>query len=267
MIRVVLCFLIALTGWCRNPDKITFDSLVSEPVITVTTPTPVVNRTIRRYPDKEQGALAAAIRERYFQKKSGGHYIDEPLTQLRYREAGATSGVWIPTGRNRVLGVHPSMDFTIGGWRGRWYTDFEMGLRFNRSAHDYQVLYNDTLRTTHHYLGYSVAMAIGYGVANFKDTSVYILAGLGFDSFDSVQVPQTPNNDDNAAGLNSFKMITGIGMQHFPKKGGYWGVELLYNTLYYQNPGGTAVDGNAVTLRLVFGRIFETSRYRRVYVP
>jgi hypothetical protein len=44
-----------------------------------------------------------------------------------------------------------------------------------------------------------------------------------------------------------------LGVHHFGKKGNLFGVMLLYNFVGYQNPGGTPMDGNAVTLRIIFG--------------
>ena len=145
--------------------------------------------------------------------------------------------------------------------------EFEFEGRFGSAASSYHVLYSDTVRTTRHYFGAFIGLHLGYGVINFKSTSIYLLGGLGYDGFDSVEIT-TPGENSNVE-IGSLNVNGGIGIQHFPKKGGYLGAELLYNAIHYQNPGGTPLDGNGITLRLTFGFIYQTYRSHRhsVFFP
>ena len=175
----------------------------------------------------------------------------EPPRDL-YSFAGFTAGMWVPVGRNFILGPHPSLGLVLGGWRGQWLAEFAMEFRFGEAIHHYEVLYKNSVEISHKYFGGFIGFHVGYAVANLKNTSIYLLGGLGLDGFDAIEID---DQHDQAVSINSLNLNSGLGFQHYDKKGGYWGIELLFNLIHYQNPGGTPLNGNGVTLRLTRGGI------------
>jgi hypothetical protein len=159
------------------------------------------------------------------------------------------TGMWIPTGRDQVLGSHPLLGMNFGQWINRFNWDFNLEFQLGGTSTAYQVMYNGTPTTSNRYGGTYVGLNFGYSLVTVKKSVVYLTGGIGATGFTAVRA----DNDNDGLSINSFTRNCGFGVQHFGKNGNLFGAMLLYNFVGYQNPGGTPMDGDAVTLRLFFG--------------
>jgi hypothetical protein len=159
------------------------------------------------------------------------------------------TGMWIPTGRDRVLGSHPLLGINFGQWINRFMWDFNLEFQLGGTSTAYNVIYNGVPTTSNHYGGNYIGLNFGYSLVSVKKSVVYLTGGIGGTGFVAVK----GDNDHDALSINSFTTNCGLGLHHFSKKGNLFGAMLLYNFVDYQNPGGTPMDGNAVTLRLIYG--------------
>jgi len=105
-----------------------------------------------------------------------------------------------------------------------------------------------------------VGLQFGYEVARFRTSSIHVLGGLGVDSFESIN----PNpNDQNSESLefNFFNANTGIGIQHFGKNDLYWSIDVIDNMAQYWIPGGTPLNGDALTIRLTIAGVDRSRQH------
>jgi hypothetical protein len=166
-----------------------------------------------------------------------------------YSFTAVTSGVWIPTGWNDRLGVHPALGMIVGVWSNRMLYQLNTEFRFLDAANSYTVMYEGAPLTQKKYFGGYLGMHVGYAVVCMPMNTVYVLTGCAYDGFDAVDGDDT----HQALTINSLNVNFGAGIHHFGKKGGLLGVELTYDIINYNNPGGTPLNGNAITLRLSVG--------------
>lgn len=157
--------------------------------------------------------------------------------------------MWIPTGKDRILGTHPLLGLEFGQWINRFNWDFNLELQIGATSNPYNVVYYGQTVPTNLYGGSYAGLNLGYSLLSLKRSVLYLTAGIGGTGFTAEKGDDT----HDPLNINSFTKNCGLGLQHFGKKGDLFGVMLLYNFVGYQNPGGTPIDGNAVTLRIVFG--------------
>jgi hypothetical protein len=177
------------------------------------------------------------------------HYRERKPPAEVYSFATFTSGVWVPTGWNKVLGVHPTLGTMIGGWHDRMLYELNLEFRFINAANNYTVIYDGAPLTQNKYFGGFIGMHVGYGVVCMPMTTIYMLTGVGYDGFDVVEGDDT----HDPMSINSLNVNFGAGVHHFGKQGSLLGMELTYDVINYNNPGGTPLNGNAFNLRLIIG--------------
>jgi hypothetical protein len=157
--------------------------------------------------------------------------------------------MWIPVGRNQVLGSHPLLGMNFGQWINRFMWDFNLEFQLGGTYLPYYVIYNGTKVPSNRYGAAYLGLNFGYSLISVKKSVIYLTGGIGGSGFTAI-----PGDDDNKElSINSFNKNCGLGIQHFGKNGKFFSGMLLYNFIDYQNPGGTPMDGNAVTIRLIFG--------------
>tara|TARA_Y100001980_G_C14556930_1_gene354943 strand:+ start:159967 stop:161136 length:1170 start_codon:yes stop_codon:yes gene_type:complete len=184
-----------------------------------------------------------------------GFYISEVsrLKSLGEVEFGFLTGVWKPFNNAATLGLHPIIGLYFGTQRGKVLFDLTMLLRFVNSPSTYTVLYEDSLISTKYFLGGYIGADVGYELLRTPTTRVYMLGGIGYDGFDTLE--SDPDVDDEPSkAIGSLNLNTGIGSKWFINESmGYLGLEVRYNFVNYRNSGGTDFTGNALSVRLLFG--------------
>jgi hypothetical protein len=159
------------------------------------------------------------------------------------------TGMWVPDGRNRILGTHPLLGMSLGQWVNKLMWDLNFELQLGSAPSSYRVVNNsDTIRSCR-FNGMYFGLNLGYNLVNVKKSSIFLTGGVGGSGFTTVQ------GDDNHDGrsISAFNKNFGLGIHHFGRNGKLVSAMLLYNVINYENPRGTPLDGNAVTLRLMFG--------------
>ena len=184
-----------------------------------------------------------------------GFYISEVsrLKSLGEGEFGVLTGIWKPFNNAAALGVHPSLGFYFGHQKGKVLFDITMLMRFVKSPSSYTVVYEDSLISTRHFFGGYIGLDVGYELLRTPFTRVYLLGGIGYDGFEALE--SDPGvDDDPSRSIGSLNLNTGLGGKWFLNDSmGYLGLELRYNFVNYNNPGGTDFTGNALSVRLLVG--------------
>jgi hypothetical protein len=184
------------------------------------------------------------------------HHLARPFPAVQKPPPEVTSfctfytGMWIPTGRDRVLGSHPLLGVELGKWTDRFMWEINGEFQMGDTNTPYTVVNNNGVSTTSSlYEGTYLGLNFGYSLITIKRSVFYLTGGVGWTGFVAI------NGDDNTSQLsiNTLTSNYGMGFQHFGKKGTLVGAALLFNYLNYQNTGGTPMDGNAVTFRLTIG--------------
>jgi hypothetical protein len=237
MFRVafVFCFALLRVGYSREAGPDSLAIKIPKPIVSV-------NQALHG-----RGRTSVAVVDH-------NPVIQKPPPQI-FTTLALTTGIWIPQGRNRVLGAHPFVGFSLGSWRGQWFFEGVLEFRFIDSANPYSANYQGQMIQTKHYGGYFMGLNVGYGFMNFKYDSFQLLGSIALDELEVV--PEDDNVPNSGLAIDAFSPGVGIGYQHFGKEGGYWGVQVLYHRLTYRNPGGTPLDGNGVTIRISLGLIAE----------
>ncbi len=170
--------------------------------------------------------------------------------------ASISTGFWVPTGKNDILGAHPQLGFFMGGKRCRFEIGFSLLFRLLPAAHEYTVKYEGVLYDTTGYFGWYLGMDLGYEIFYRKGNGIFLLAGTGWDAFASEYISE----DERRVWINSFNLNSGVGYRYYYKEmetmSSYIEVDFKYNFVDYKNPGGTDLSGNAVSVCFIWGSIF-----------
>src|SRR5262249_8595172 len=79
------------------------------------------------------------------------YHLSHPYPHIRKQPKEITSyfafntGMWIPTGRDCVLGSHPLLGMNFGQWINRFVWDFNLEFQLGGTSTPYQVMYNGNL--------------------------------------------------------------------------------------------------------------------------
>ena len=175
------------------------------------------------------------------------------------------TGMWIPYGNDRLLGNHPVIGFGSGGGN-KFVFSFTLEFRFADAANSYIVQNKGQNVSTNHFFGGYVGLDLGYNFVSTQRTKFFIVGGTGLDGFDAVDNTSSKSHDGKS--INAFNMNAGLGWRVFTPFGNYIGLEARNNFVNYRNPGGTPLDGNTVTIRLMYGfmnNLVKKDQLRRLH--
>ncbi len=165
------------------------------------------------------------------------------------------SGIWIPAGNMKILGVHPSLGWQIGGRNKRNEFDMTMQFRFGNTANNYQVFRSDSIYSLNHFFGGYIGLDYTFYFLHTTDFEIGTIAGAGYDGFD---IADPPNNDHSKDYLKPFSigslnLNTGLRFNYFFNPRFYIGIAAKYNATNYGNKGGSTLNGNAFSLDFSIG--------------
>lgn len=172
--------------------------------------------------------------------------------------AGLYTGIWIPYGRNSLLGSHPLFGFHFGAGRSKVIYDAVFEFRFGDSREEYVVQYKGAAVTTDHFFGGYMGVNVSYELFRRGKYGAYALGGIGGDGFDVIE----GSEEEDGKSIFVFNANAGMGWKRFSKDGTYVGLEARHNFVRYKNEGGTSLFGNTVTTKFVLG-IFKNDRRQR----
>lgn len=163
------------------------------------------------------------------------------------------TGIWMPTGKLKLLGSHPSAGFQFGLRKGRNQTDFTVHLRFLKSASTFLVNRNNTLYESDAYFGGYIGLDYTYFLTSSGQIEFGLMGGLGYDGFDLFK---SNNNYQylRPLSIGSLNLNGGLKFNFFVSSAFYFGLQGRYNWINYNNKGGTDMSGNAFSIDLIFGK-------------
>lgn len=175
---------------------------------------------------------------------------------------GISTGMWIPTGNLALLGVHPSVggQFGIRGLHQEF--DLTLQFRFLKSKETYTVKRNDLYYDRDAYFGGYIGLDYSYYFFTQSKFEAGFAGGLAYDGFD-ITSSQNDYEYLKPLSIGSFNANGGIRMNFYLSRDLYIGLQGKYSWLNYANPGGTNLNGDAVTIDLILG--FNSYRPNHYY--
>jgi hypothetical protein len=165
------------------------------------------------------------------------------------------TGIWIPFGNASLLGNHPLLGFQVGAHKQKMTYNMTLAFRLFKSKNEYTILRDGNIEETDRFIGGYVGLDIEREIFKFRKNEFEILAGVGYDGFQSVLVNTEDDDPDNDTGhsINSVNTNFGLGYRHYGKNRSYIGLQGKYNFVNYVNTGGTNLSGDNITISLFFG--------------
>lgn len=163
----------------------------------------------------------------------------------------AFAGAWIPDGKIGAVGSHPLIGLQLGSAWNKLSFDVSFSFRFINMPKEIQVYHLGYLQNTKYHTGLNAGIDAGYRFAETGKSKMYVLGGIGYDALSVIQATNEEASDGKF--LSSVNLNGGLGYRFYLKKREYIGLMGKYNLLFYKNTSGTNLDGNAVTISLVYG--------------
>lgn len=193
-----------------------------------------------------------------------GDFMDSKLKQDFHQDIGRWrnikfsssifTGIWLPLGNIKTLGNHPIIGISSGVGYKKWSFDMILEWRFLKSPNYYLVESFDSVYSTNRFFGGLYGVQLGYEIFQKDNTKIFVSAGYGFDSFDSVQIPHPDRpGERHTKTINSRNTNFGFEYRKYHNYTSFWGLGLRYNLVNYDNPNGTDLSGNTINIRLKYG--------------
>ncbi len=172
------------------------------------------------------------------------------------------SGIWIPLGNASLLGNHPLLGLQLGIHSQKMTYNLALAFKFLRSKNEYAILRDGNMDTTDTFFGGYIGAGIERGIFKFKNNEIDLLAGIGYDGFQSVNVNTADDDPNNDVGhsVNSLNTNFGLGYRHFFVNKSYIGLQGKYNFVNYINRGGTNIMGDNITISFVVGGFYNEKK-------
>lgn len=163
------------------------------------------------------------------------------------------TGAWIPMGNASLLGVKPLIGLQGGIKLNKTTYNLTLAFKFTNSPNSYAIFKDGVSDTTNYFFGGYIGADIEREIYKGKKNEFNLLAGIGYDGFQSLKIDNT-NTDPNAGhSIGSLNTNFGIGYRHFYKRNSYVGLQAKYNILNYNNKGGTNLVGDCFTITIALG--------------
>ncbi len=223
-------------------------------------------RTLIKQLDEETLAYAfarlyAGDVDDFFQMISEGKYSNtiiadeyneklEELYKLPETHLAINFGSWIPQSSLSVVGLKPSLGLKLGRWYSRFRMDLSFNVRFGDAANAVDIPLTDTLMLeVKNFIGGRAAIEASYNVFNSQPSSIDFFIGGGYEWIEMVKSGQ----DRRGKVFTSPTVSSGFIYRYFFPNRMSIGIATAYHMLWFENPGGTAFDGNAFSIALQIG--------------
>lgn len=183
-------------------------------------------------------------------KKAVDRNLNLPETHVSW-----ITGVWIPTGNLKKLGIHPELGFQFGVKHKKMNYDLTMALKFLNSPNDYYARRTETsdLELTNHFFGGHIGFDVGRDIFVKKAHEIQLTCGIAFDGFDALE--ENKNLDLKAASANSYNFSIGLGYRYYVKNEFYLGLRVKYNMVDYTINHVIDFTGNPITVHFIVGGV------------
>jgi len=191
---------------------------------------------------------ATDIRKYYYRE------VDKYRRKPYFSVAGYT-GIWIPGGNAALLGNHPVLGLQGGIWKDKMKYNASFAFRFLKSKNEYSYTKDGIQDSTDYFLGGYIGIDLERVLLRIKRNELTVLAGVGFDGFETISTNTEDDSPDNDKGhsVNSINTNFGIGYRYYLKNNLYVALQGKYNIVNYNNQGGTNMSGDCITISLLVG--------------
>ncbi len=163
------------------------------------------------------------------------------------------TGAWVPLDNLQIVGSHPYLGMRMGIKYRRLFADVSLGFMFIKSPNIYRVYKNDSLWNTDHFFGGYFGLDLGSGLLSIKSHHLDLIGGVAYDGFDALKVDYPGTDDDLSKTINSLNLNIGLGYKYYLSPYHYLGIDGKYNFVDFNNPEGTDLTGNVVSINLIYG--------------
>jgi hypothetical protein len=185
--------------------------------------------------------------------------VEDLLRMPEYHYSWIT-GMWIPTGELKELGIHPELGFQVGVKHKKMNYDLTMTFKFARTPDYYYArrTSRDTLELTDYFFGGYIGLDIGRDLLVRNGNEIQITGGIAYDGFSTFD---TDVDDDLESGsVNSYNFNIGLGYRYYISDGFYLGLRAKYNFVDYTLQDIIAFSGNPVTVQFIIGGLGNKDR-------
>jgi hypothetical protein len=178
-------------------------------------------------------------------------YVNTVVRDSVIIHVGVVGGMWIPTGKNKVLGQHPTIGFQFGIKNHRGYgLNLSMVLRLRNASNTIILNFQDTLRETRKMLGGEYGISLGKDIYRDVKNEINVFAGLSVDGLTSTVTADGVIYDEH---LSHVGFSLGASYRRILKQTGFIEFQPRYNFVSYDTNGGTDLSGHTISIRLLFG--------------
>jgi len=173
---------------------------------------------------------------------------------------GVMTGAWIPTGRLKVLGVHPELGFQGGVTKQNYTAQFTLMIRFLKTPNYFmarRVKTTDSLERANTFVGPYLGLDFSRRIVGDKNIEMLFLGGFGFDA---ATVLEPSKKDKSYQDVRSYNINFGMGYRVYLHNHSYLGFEAKYNIVDYTLNGAIDLKGNYISIRFIYG-YFEKYKF------
>ena len=171
-------------------------------------------------------------------------------------------GYYQPYGKLDVFGPHPTIGFMGGIKKFRHNFDLVMDIRMGPSRNEYEFIYKGELLKDDKWTGIYFGLEYTYDFIQTEKIKVGLSPGFGYNGITAV--PAGNDNDEDSKILPSYDVNGGLVFKYLFGRTAYAGLQLRYHWVDHRNNGGTELNGNYLSARLIIGSIFNYDRSHRL---
>lgn len=171
------------------------------------------------------------------------------------------TGVWVPTGELKQLGVHPEMNLQFGIKYKKMNYDLTIGFKFDDSPNKYyarRTKSDNSLVLTDYFFGGLIGLDIGRDIFSRNGHELQLIGGIAFDGFNVLK--EDKENDIAAESADSYNFNLGIGYRYYMNDIFYLGLKAKYNIVDYTLNNVIDFTGNPITIQITMGIV--NNQYR-----
>ena len=171
------------------------------------------------------------------------------------------TGVWIPTGELKQIGVHPEMNFQFGVKYKKMNYDLTIGFKFDDSPNKYyarRTKSDNSLVLTDYFFGGILGLDIGRDIFSINRHELQLIGGIAVDGFRVLE--EDKENDIEAESVDSYNFNLGIGYRYYINDTFYLGLKAKYNIVDYTLNNVIDFTGNPITIQITMGIV--NNQYR-----
>lgn len=179
------------------------------------------------------------------------------------------TGIWIPDGDLKTLGLHPDIGFQAGIKIKKMSYDATMSFKFLESPNYYlarRTKSSGTQELTNDFFGGYIGFDVGYDIFSRRGKEVRLLGGIALDGFDAIEEDQ--NLGIEAESTFTYNLNFGLGYRVFLNNRIYLGLSAKYNIVDYSLNNVVDLTGNAITVHFIVGglqNVFKTNNLNALH--